>query len=297
MLADPGVMERIPRRAWIARLGASRLRIDEPPNAAFHREPPKTPITVLDVRRKSLRVVSDADGARVALWIDDTDAAPVAAVAARLTDEGGNAASDTGVWVAPGARLELREPKADRHEVRVVSPSLRVTGFIAKSAIGIVWTHVKPEQFGPTATVAGFTTLRAAPDEKAPIIADTLVALGAIPAEAHGDWRLVELGTDGMRVRGFVPASTVAMQPPEDYDSISLGNIYTISHTVKVDVLAGACLYDRADGEVIGVNTRTRSRLGHQREGDWQDVYVDGPWGLRALYLRAERDSFESCLP
>ncbi len=297
MLADPGVMERIPRRAWIAKLGSSRLRIDDSPNAAFQREPPKEPVTVLDVRRNSLRVISDSDGARVAMWIDAGDAAPVATVAARLTDESGDAASDAGVWIAPGARLELREPKADRHGVRVVSSSLRVTGWIAKRTIGIVWKHERPEQFGPIATVAAFTTLRAAPDEKAAIVADTLVPLGAIPGEARGGWRLVELGVDRMRVRGFVPEASVAMRPPDESESISLGNIYTVSHTVKVEVSAGACLYDRADGEVVGVNTRTRSRLGHQRETEWQDVFVDGPWGLRTLYLRAERDSFESCLP
>lgn len=296
MLADPGVMERIPRRVWIAKLGMSRLRFDDAPNAAFQREPPMQPVTVLDVGRKSLRVISDADGARVALWIDDGDAAPVAVVAARLTDESGKAASDTGVWVSPGARLELREPKLERHEVRVVSASLRVTGWIEKRAIGVVWTHAKPEQFGPTATVVSFTTLRAAPDEKAPIVADTLVRLGAISGDARGGWRLVELAVDRVRVRGFVPEASVENEPPHEVDSISLGNIYTVSHTVKIDVPAGACLYDRADGEVVGVNTRTRSRLGHQRDTDWQDVFVDGPWGLRTLYLRAERDSFESCL-
>lgn len=297
MLADPGVMERIPRRAWIAKLGSSRLRFDDLPNSAFQRESPKEPVTVLEVRRKSLRVISDADGARVALWIEDGDAAPVAAVAARLTDEAGLATGDAGVWVSPGARLELREPRAERHEVRVVSISLRVTGWIEKRAIGIVWKHVKPDQFGPTATVAAFTTLRAAPDEKAPIVADTLVPVGAIPADPSNGWRLVEVSVDRMRVRGFVPEASVTMQPPEEHDSIALGNVYSLGSRVKIGVPSGACLYDRAEGEVVGVNTRTRTRLGNPGETEWQSVYVDGPWGIRALYLRAERDSFESCLP
>jgi hypothetical protein len=298
MLADPDVMERIPRRAYIAKLGISRLRFDDLPNSSWHgHEVPKEPVAVLEVRRKSVRVVSDADGARVALWIDDGDAAPVAAVAARLTDEAGGTNGDTGVWLAPGARLELRDPQRERHQVHVVSSSLRVTGWIAKRAIGIVWNHAKPAQFGPTATVAAFTTLREAPDDTSPIIADTLVAVGAIPGEPRGRWMLVEVSVDRVHVRGFVPAASVAMQPPEEDGSITLGNIYTISGTLKIDVPAGACLYDRADGEVVGVNTRARSRLGHRRETDWQDVYVDGPWGTRALYVRAERDSFESCLP
>lgn len=59
----------------------------------------------------------------------------------------------------------------------------------------------------------------------------------------------------------------------------------------------GTCLFDRASGDVVGVQTTAKQRLGHRVDEEWPDVYVGTPWGTRTVYLHLTDRGLESCLP
>lgn len=283
MLADPGVLDRLPQRVRLARVGADR-------------EPPSKPLPVLAQAKDKIRVVGERDDARIAEWIEVADVATVATAEAQLTDQGGAASRDVGIWVRPGAVLMLRTPGVDNHQVSVKTFAFAFPDlWLPKRAIGIVFVPA-PAPPPATVTLASYEPLRAAPDENAAIVVDTTSSSGVTVLETRGAWRRVEVERDRVRVRGWVPAAVLRDEAPED-GTIELGSIYTVSHAGRIDVPAGACLYDRPEGEVIGVNTRTRSRLGTRRDGNWQSVYVDTTWALRTLVVRVDGDKVESCLP
>lgn len=282
MLADPGVIDRMPQRVRLAGVDAGG-------------DPPRAPLPVMAQTRGKIRVVDERDDARIAHWIADTEVAPVAIAEAQLTDQAGATSQDVGIWVRPGALLTLRTPGVANHEVSVKTLSFAFGNrWLPKRAIGIVYTPV-PELV-PTHTLAPYEPLRATPDETGPIVVDTTDSFGVTVLEERGAWRRVEVERDQVRVRGWVPATSVRDGAPTD-DSIALGNIYTVSHASRIDVPAGTCIYEQPDGEVIGVNTRQRSRLGTRRDGDWQYVYVDTTWGLKTLVVRFDGDTLDSCRP
>ena len=273
MLGDPGVLERIPERV---RLGSRALPL-------------------IGKTSDRLRVVGETDDARIAEWIDASTVAIVATADAQLTDQAGAASHDVGIWVLPGAPLALRQPSRDRQEVHVETTSFAYPdGWLEKRAIGTIYVPVREPR--PTQSLVLYTPLRAGPSESAAVVADTSAQLGAIVLEQRGAWRRVEVVRDLVRVRGWVPADAVLHDAPFD-DTIDLGSIYTVSHATRIEVPAGTCLYDHADGVIVGVNTKLRSRLGQGVEGTWERVFVKTIWGLRTLAVHFEGSRLESCLP
>ncbi len=296
-LGDPGVMDRITKRARVRVIGRAYLTLGGPPLDSSDREPPIAPLHVLSETREQLRVISEDDSARVALWIARGDALLVPTVEVQLTDERGAAPTDAGVWLEPGAKVALRRALDRRREVTVTTDALNVVGWVRSSALGAVWTETPAAKVLATHRLAPIV-LRAAPSTDAAVIARTLEDTNVVAGEARGEWRMVELRRDGLRIRGWVPDRTLDMGVGEDWGTIGLGSIYTTSHTLRIDVPPGICLFASPDGEVVGVNTKQKTRLGYPVEDGWQRALVGTPWGTRNVYLHTvPTGGFESCLP
>jgi hypothetical protein len=296
-LADPGVMDRITKRARIRVIGRAYLTLGGAAIDPSDREPPHAPLHVIAEMRDRLRVVSEDDGARVALWILRGDALPVPTVEVQLTDQRGAAPSDAGVWLEPGAAITVHRASDGRREVAMTTEMVNVIGWVPAGALGAVWTVVPPVTI-PTTHVVTAGPLRAAPSADAAVIAATREDASVVAGETRGEWRMVELRRDGLRIRGWVPARALTAGAGEEWGTIGLGSVYTSSHTMKLDVPAGTCLFAGADGEVVGVTTRQKIRLGHVPQDGWQQVLVGTPWGTRYVHLHlTPAGAFESCLP
>lgn len=297
-LGDPGILDRIPRRVRVRVIGAAWVSLGAEPIPHQERDPPSQPMPVLDEQRDKLRVVGEEDGARIAIWMQRNDARPAAVRTAQLTDGAGNADHEFGVWLEPGAELELRAQANGRREVSLVSERVRVVGWAPVAALGTVWVVPPKVVFVTHQTIAEHVMIRAAPSATATVLAETLGDLQVAAGTIRGDWREVELRRDGVRVRGFVPVADVSDGAGDDWGSIGLGSYSTVSHAIRIDVPAGTCLFEAADGGVVGVTIKQKVRLGYAAEGEWQRVRVGTPWGTYLAYLRiASTGALESCLP
>ena len=277
-------------------IGRAWLTLGGPSLDPSDREPPHEPLHVLAETPDHVRVISEDDSARVALWILRGDALPVPVAEVQLTDERGAAPTDAGVWLEPGAKIAVHRAIDGRREIAMTTEVVNVVGWVPASALGAVWTFVPPVKVAPTHQL-GVVALRAAPSADAAVVATTLTETNVVAGEARGEWRSVELRRDGLRIRGWVPVRALDSALLEDWGTIGLGSYYTTSHTLKIDVPAGTCLFAGDDGDVVGVNTKQKTRLGYAPEGEWQRVLVGTPWGTRNVYLRTTSSGFESCLP
>ena len=295
-LADPGVMNRITKRARIRVVGRAWLTLGGTSLDASDREPPLEPLEVLAETREHLRVISEDDSARVALWILRDDALPVPVTEVQLTDERGVAPTDAGVWLEAGAKIAVHRATGDRREITLTTDVVSLVGWMPSRALGAVWTFVPSVTVAPTHQL-GVVAVRAAPSTDAAVLATTLTETNVAAGEARGEWRMVELRRDGTRIRGWVPVGALAPQVGEEWGTIGLGSYSTSSHTLKIDVPEGTCLFAGVDAEVVGVATKQKMRLGYAAADGWQRIMVGTPWGTSNVYLRITPPGFESCLP
>ncbi len=298
-LGDPGALDEIPHHARLVRLGIVRLSPDGEPLDRERDVEIDRVVPVLGETRSRVRVVSDDDDARLALWIDRADLAPTVLAPVQLADDHGGAPHDAGVWLAPGAEIELAGPPVDgRREIALHDADLRAAGWVSDTLVGTIWVGPPPHSPPPAAElhlVDTGTVLRAAASEHAPAVATLLQATAATVIASRGGWTIVELYRDGVRVRGYAPASRVGKDPLGLGVGSGTGSGYGISDTDRIEVPAGACLYDHIAGDVVGVNTETRVRYGFSEAGA-AHVYVNTSWGLVLVTLAPVRGGgWESC--
>lgn len=257
----------------------------------------------------------DADAA-------DTDAAsPWLVTGTRAAGAAGDAA---GIWLEAGAPLRVaRGPTRERRGVSLRDESIAgARGFVPAAFLGHVWivphddrtpTEMTPCPLDvwepppdprPQMELEPETAIRVAADEAAPVIATVQLGSRVAILERRAAWAHIELRQPYARIRGYVPES--ALGESGDFGILQggcSGHGFGMSHADRIDVPAGTCLFDRANGDVAGVATETMTRLGsHARPGSaWSMVYVDTRWGLASLYVHdTGRDPaqpvLESCL-
>lgn len=303
-LGDPDVMARIPHRAYVRWGTRGVLRVGQEARGSDDDEADGYKATpVIGEGSSHVRVVSEYDDARVAVWIPRTRVAPVAIARAPLMDASGTTTGETGVWIEPGAQLEIRSRSATRPEIAIVNERLRATGYVVRAAIGVVFVKRDEPAFAPTATIVADTWIRTAPNTDAVAIARAIGALGVIAGPPHDGWRRIELRRDHVHVVGYVPVAAVLEELAEEWGTIGTGSYGTRSHYTPVPTPVGACLYDSEDGEVVGVNTKQRTRVGQRMAGAWQSVYVNTRWSGWDVFLHVVSiddknvPTYESCLP
>ncbi len=281
-LADPHLHDQLDHHAWITHLGRAWIRRDEPMQGRH--DPLRQPklFAVIDRRPDAVRVVSDDDDARIAVWTElaDIDLTLIAPV--EVSDDRGTVDPAHGVWLDPGVTIAVGAPQRGQRTraIRLIDPVLRVTGFAAADALGPVWigpvprttgARASPEQITPGAPILAGPR----PDER--VLAEVIEQVDATATPAAAGWQEVDVHVRGIHVRGFVRATALV----DDYlvrMGAGEGTAYGISDTERMIVDAGACLYDRKGGEVIGVSTATRERYAFHVGEAWPSVYVGTPW-------------------
>jgi hypothetical protein len=225
------------------------------------------------------------------------------------------------VFAKRGAPLVLAERKGDRRAVRVLDELLELRGYVPDSVIANVWIAgpgdeqpsfdtkfsmhwSTPPDFRTRVRFLIETKIRSAPDGKSRVVAvvEKPDVIGVI-ANNLGAFRQVEIVRPYARVLGYVAASEVAYTSEELHSSgTGGGHGFGMSHADRIDVPAGTCLFDRADGEVVGVQTAPTTRLGRRaRDGDtWSLIHIGTRWSVANVYIRDLSDDptqprWESC--
>lgn len=251
----------------------------------------------------------------MAVWIDRRDAweSVVAPVRLEVGDGGPGTAvggAGAGVWLEAGAPVKTAGGGGRRHASRTIElrdEAVAVQGAVPAAFLGHVWIvphddQAKTDLAGtcpprvwqpppdprPRMALGEDAVIRASAGEAAPALATLHESLDVVVLRRDAGWATVELLRPSARIRGYVPAS--ALEPTEGTGAFGAscgGRGFGMSHTDRIEVAAGTCLFDRANGEVVGVAIETQVRLGSRgRAGNkWPMVYVDNRWAISSLYV------------
>jgi hypothetical protein len=103
-------------------------------------------------------------------------------------------------------------------------------------------------------------------------------------------------------VRGVIANTKIL--GPADHLSINgtgSGHGFGMSHATQYEVPAGTCLYDRPNGDVVGVTLEPQTRLGGGMEDGWALVHINTPWAISSMFVEnvgtdpTQPPSWESC--
>ncbi len=295
-------------RAW-TRLGAAQLN----DSSRGEGDPIDEVLPAIGETANRIRVVTEEDGARIAIWIDRREAWESIAAPVKL-DLGPAAAraERAGVWLEAGAPVEVQPGRVrGGRPVVLRDEAIALRGAVPGAFLGHVWT-VPHDDAKPTDLVQGRcpapppppappvdrrgqrelaaeTEIRAAASAEAPVIATTSEALDVAFLGSGGGWAEIELRRPYVRIRGHVPEDSIGeVAELGELAGSCIGHTFGMSHADRIEVPAGTCLFDQANGDVIGVAIETMVRLGARgRPGDeWSSVYVQTRWSLASLYVR-----------
>jgi hypothetical protein len=150
--------------------------------------------------------------------------------------------------------------------------------------------------------------VRAAPDAAAPIVAtvvepEVIAFVSGFVIARKLKWTEIEVIREHARIRGYVRDSELT-DTKDILHGIGTGGGtgFGMSHSDRIDVPAGTCLFDREDGQVVGVQIKTAERLGERRSevAGWSKVYVDSPWAVLPIFVHdtgsdPNQRTLESC--
>ncbi len=274
-----GVPDTGVQRARLARHGEMQLSRDGAWSGGRWSQPYGLIVAVAEVDGDRVRVLNEDDDARVLVWIHRGDLAQVTTHELTLRP---------GLVLAAGTPLEL-----DGGAAVGVIEGLKFYG-PAPDEVGDLWDAAPPVRSEDVdRVVRAGALLREEARADAPIVAEVIEDVSVTLVRDDGDWVEVETLGPQVRARGWVPATQT---DPGLTIGSGRGGGYGVSHSISIDLPAGACLYDDIDGEVIGVNLIARSRLANQgSDPGWYFVMVNSPWELLRLPVRVEGDSFEVC--
>ncbi len=103
-------------------------------------------------------------------------------------------------------------------------------------------------------------------------------------------WTEVEHRSRYLRIRGWVASDRVDLGRFMGSIGTGGGSGFGMSDTDRVEIPAGACLFDRAGGQLVGVQLATQRRYLAVHDGDWWQVYVGTPWGTLLAWAHALGD-------
>lgn len=320
-LGDPGVLDRIPHRVRVRRHGAAGLRADVETLKASSVEELDLLLPVIDETPTKVRIVGrDSDGqSLIALWIPRTDLWSVVTNPSQLADTTGRLTAPGGVWISEGAPVVINSGAGTKwRDVRVHDPEISAGGLVLAKSIGQVWQLDKPEpipELDDAATeccsltrdhivLAPGTNIRAARDVASPVVAvashshDVEIAAKAIAW--HVDAVEVEVERPHAKVRGFIDlANALRRTPMLSVRGRGRSSLF-VTHSDRLQLPAGTCLFDVPNGNVIGVVNAPAERYGTLSTG-WSVAYVSTRWGVLHLYVRdvgtdPKVPKWESCL-
>lgn len=301
-LGDANVLDRVRARVIVRRWDVAYLTQDGEPIGR-----PNTSsdslfdvydvVPVIDAAKK-IRIVVQDDGARFAVWIARTTAQTT--VLARTTI----GTEETGVVLWPGAPIDLAEKTPRGRNVVFMDRAMFVNATLPPERLGYVFV-APPDAPAPSLGPPTMRSWSPPADERPRVLvspgakifagpsinADTLATLRTDDAIAtrvseRGEWIEVELHRPFVRVRGFVAATNVRPDDDRPGTITGGGHGFGVSHSKTHNLPATTCLYDRVNGEVIGVTLEAAPRIGGSVAEQWAMVYVDTTWGAQKLYIK-----------
>lgn len=318
-LGEDAAVDRMRHRVRLKRIGRAWLGVDASPVADRTRKDDDEPVDqllpVIGEKATRIRVVTEEDDARVAVWIDRRDAWETVVAPVRLEPGGSGiaeaaaGAAGPGLWLEAGAPIYVvASPARARRIVELRDQAVAVQGTVPAALVGHVWivprgdrtkTDLKggrcsgpswqpPLDSRPKLSIAEGTTFRGAASEAAVVLATMSQRLDVAVIARREGWTLVELRRPYARIRGYVPS--LALAPTGDAE-IGWGTCgrggFGMSHADRIEVPAGTCLFDQAGGEVVGVAAAAKVRFGARARGgdEWSMVYVLTRWARASLYV------------
>ena len=285
-LGDADIAEKISHHARMVRRGDAWLRIGGESFARDHEELGTRPVLgVVGETGDRVRVVSDDHDARIAVWIPRSDLALTTAAPIAIDDARG----EIGVWLEPGVDLDVAS--GGDAAITLRDDDVHAVGRVRSAALGTVWigrVPVAPPQHAPY--VVGQRVIRPAPGGDARVIAEVEHPVSASRLGTRDGWTEVEVSRAGARIRGYVRATDVADNLSVPITLVSRhGHGFGMSNVDQVELPAGTCLFDRENGDVIGVNLTQVVRYGsHKRDEPWGRVFVETAWwGITEVAIHA----------
>lgn len=241
---------------------------------------------VVEQRDDAVRIVVEEDDARVLLWVSTDDLGWTVTKPTRLFGTGAS-----GVWLQPGAPIDI-EGKGARLAVVYTDGELTLRGMVARKVVGHVFRPRNDERYGHH----GARLLLREPDG-AVLVEEPKHGLGVdVIDRGADDWRLVEHRGKYLRIVGWARVADLD-DGLRRVGGTGGGTAYGISDTPRVEVPAGACLFDPVGGAVVGVQTKTALRyVTAEDHGVWS-VYFGNTWGLRTVTAKQlGKGKWQMCL-
>ena len=279
-----------PYRVHVARMTEVTLAPGGPPSeGGGHLLDRTLEVPVVEERAGLVRALLAHDDARTMVWIDEDDLAWSIARPVRLAGRG-----DAGVWLTTGAPVTV-SGKGAKRTITFADRGVKVSGAVGADDLARVFPVSQPLQptFGPTAS-----RLRVRPG-------GAILYRGQLSVEIvsrRAGWIEVEHRSRYLRIRGWVDPANLS----EDLLMIGgtgSGSGFAISDVERVVVPAGACLFDRAGGEVVALQLATTRRYVSGKDGDWWQLYLGTPWGTVLAWGHAlgtgdaGQPTWERCTP
>ena len=308
-LGGRDIEAKLDHHARLARSSSAWAALDGQPTDSSENDiqPPMT-VPVVGETQEHLRVVSTYDDARIALYVPRAAFTPTLMVATELLDPEGHGGDGVhGVWLAAGTEIQPPAGTAALREVAIRDQDIKIAGMVPKTALGLVWKGpVPPKVPGNSAGSSPYlettAAIHAAASDTSRVLG-TVVEMPSVTVLARtGTWVEIALRRGGMHLRGFVHAADVTTNRSGLLGHGSgTGSGYGISDTDHIPVPAGACLYDREGGLVIGVNLADKVRFGYRRPrdptiGEFSRVYVGTRhWGTVSAAVKWIDGHVELC--
>lgn len=308
-LGDPGIAGRLAYRTTLRRSGPVWLELDTKPSkdklAASDRG---KQIPVIDETSTRLRVVVQDDDMRFAVWIAREDVYASVRATIQLARHDGRAHRRSGVWIDPGAKLELGARVDQRREVSVEDDDLAVAnGWLPIAAVSEVFPTTPRVVRTRDASAIERQLQRGAEIRVAPEATSLLLATAADELDVYelgsaDGYSEIELVRPFGMVRGYVPSSAVSGNGFSRFGTIGGGHGFGISHADRASLPLGSCVFDAAGGEVIGVSLDGKPRYA-RRPGSatatgsgpgWWQIYVDSPWGSMLVWAHDLKDDVQN---
>ena len=308
-LGDHDVLARMPHRARVQRIGNAWLRATGEPLESTAREEPEIVLPVIATTESRVRVVTPDGGhdAWLALWIERADLWSVIVRRVQL--------AELPIWLERGAPIET----LDRGVVRLVDSDVVIEGKVPAGAIGKLWEAApgdpdpdvhqdtpccerrKGDRGEDHVELAAGTNIRASRHAGSKVIARTTASVTGSVVRRDGSQLELEIMRPYATIRGFVEAS--ATKPSWAWRSTGMyrGSSLYVTHSDRISVPAGTCLFDAASGEVIGVQRTADERWGRlNAQPGWSMIYVSTRWGTADLYVHdvgsdPKQPQWESC--
>ncbi len=248
-------LAQVPRAARLQADAQLRWRQGAPPDADVLGDAQYLTGTVwpvLDATDTDVRIAVDGDDAVIGVWLARGGLEP--AIIEEVTPTRGGAALP--VTLRPGAAIAV-EP--DGTTISLVHDAIDLRADVPAAAIGDVFTRVASPAFTSTGYIDPYVDIRASADPAAPPFARLHEVLNVVFGETRGALRAFTYVDDYVSLRGYVPAAATSDQMGGfGYGG---GRGPGGSHTLELDVPAGACLLSSDGEEVVGVTTAPRTRL------------------------------------